>query len=248
MHSFLNGARDTNTMSLGSASVSWNITVSGIPAVSLSASPNPVDYASASTLSYTSSNATSCTASSLPADPQWNGSVTPNVTSTKSTSNLTQNTTYSLTCTGPGGTSAPASVTVNVNPQPQPPTVSLTASPDQIILSSGQSLPQNTTLTWSSTNATSCIASGGAWTGGKGTSGTESISVSSNPTTFTIQCSNAAGSANDSVTVSSGCYARSCQSSSCQQAFQSASSYTCTNSCSSNADCSTGGGFREVEP
>ena len=212
-----------------------------VPTASLSASPNPVDYNTASILTWSSTNATSCNASG-----DWTGVKA--TSGTESTSPLTSAKTYSLTCTGTGGTSAPASVTVNVNPQPQPPTVSLTASPDQIILSSGQSLPQNTTLTWLSTNATSCIAFGGAWAGAKGTSGTESISVSSNPATFTIQCSNAAGSANDSVTVSSGCYARSCQSNSCQQAFQSASSYTCTNSCSSNADCSTGGGFREVEP
>lgn len=215
--------------------------VAPVPSITLSASPNPIDYNTASTLTWTVSNATSCTASN-----GWSGTKSASG-GTESTGNLTATTTYTLSCTGTGGT-ASSSVIVTVNPQPQPPTVSLTASPDQIILSSGQSLPQNTTLSWNSTNADSCIAFGGAWAGLKATSGTESVPVSANPTTFTIQCSNVTGPASDSVTVSSGCYARSCQSNSCQQAFQSTSSYNCTNSCTSNADCSTGGGFREVEP
>ena len=47
-------------------------------------------------------------------------------------------------------------------------------------------LSNETTLTWSTTNATSCSASG-AWTGAKSTSGTETVTLS-NPgnNTFTL--------------------------------------------------------------
>lgn len=73
------------------------------------------------------------------------------------------------------------------------PTVLLSASPTSII--SGQS----STLTWSSTNATSCTSSGG-WTGTKTTSGSENVS----PTTtslYTLTCTGDGGSGNASATV-----------------------------------------------
>ncbi len=73
------------------------------------------------------------------------------------------------------------------------PTVTLTTNPTSI--TQGQS----STLTWSSTNATSCTASGG-WTGTKTTSGTQAVSPTAN-TTYTITCTGAGGSANQSVTV-----------------------------------------------
>jgi hypothetical protein len=76
------------------------------------------------------------------------------------------------------------------------PTVSLSANPTSI--TSGQS----STLSWSSTNATSCTASG-SWTGTKATSGTQSVS----PTTtsiYNLACTGSNGSANASVTVTIG--------------------------------------------
>lgn len=68
-------------------------------------------------------------------------------------------------------------------PPPPPPTLTLTASPTTI--TSGNS----STLTWVSTDATSCTASDG-WSGSKATSGTQSV----NPTvttTYTLTCSGA---------------------------------------------------------
>ena len=53
-------------------------------------------------------------------------------------------------------------------------------------------------LSWTSTNATSCTASG-AWTGSKSSSGTESVTVSINGTnTFTLTCSGTGGSSTPS--------------------------------------------------
>jgi len=73
------------------------------------------------------------------------------------------------------------------------PTLTLSASPTS--LTSGQS----TTLTWSSTNATSCTASNG-WTGTKATSGTQTLSPTAN-TTYTLTCTGAGGTTTQSATV-----------------------------------------------
>jgi len=77
------------------------------PTVTLSASPTSVSTGSSSTLTWNSTNATACTASSA-----WSGAE-PTSGST-STGALNQTSTYTLTCTGAGGsTSASASVTVS---------------------------------------------------------------------------------------------------------------------------------------
>jgi hypothetical protein len=49
------------------------------------------------------------------------------------------------------------------------------------------------TVTWSSTNASSCTASGD-WSGSKSTSGTETVTASKDSNTFTIVCNNATAS------------------------------------------------------
>jgi hypothetical protein len=68
--------------------------------------PITIPYNTAATLSWTSSNATACTASG-----DWSGSKP--TSGSESTGNLTSSKTYTLTCTAPGG-SASDSVTVNV--------------------------------------------------------------------------------------------------------------------------------------
>ena len=74
------------------------------------------------------------------------------------------------------------------------PTVTLSASPTSIT-SGGTSM-----LTWSSTNATSCTASG-SWTGTKATSGTETVSPLADAT-YTLTCTGTGGNANQSATIS----------------------------------------------
>lgn len=69
------------------------------------------------------------------------------------------------------------------------PTVSLTASPTTGIS------PLNVTLTWSSTESASCVATG-AWSGTKALSGTEVVSgLTAGSRTFTLTCGAATGSA-----------------------------------------------------
>ncbi len=91
---------------------------------------------------------------------------------------------------GGGGGSEPSA------PAPQNITVSLTSSADSAEVNS------SITLTWSSTLATSCSASG-AWSGSKGTSGSESITIGvGGSNTFSLSCSaTGANSGSASTTV-----------------------------------------------
>jgi hypothetical protein len=76
------------------------------PTVSISATPNQVTSGSSSTITWTSTNASSCTASGT-----WNG--TEQTQGTYNTGALNTNSNYNLSCTGPGGTaSGSAPVTV----------------------------------------------------------------------------------------------------------------------------------------
>ena len=172
----------------GTAAQSVTVTVASgptVPTVTLSATPSTVTSGNSSTLSWTSTNATSCTASG-----GWSGSKATNGSEVRS--NLTATATYTLTCSS-GGTSAAQSVTITVNPAPLP-TVSLTATPPSVV-SGGSS-----TLNWSTTNATSCTATGG-WSGAKNLTGTEVRNGLTANTSFTLSCTGAGGTATQTVTV-----------------------------------------------
>lgn len=77
---------------------------------------------------------------------------------------------------------------------PPPPTVTLTAVPTDVT-SGGSS-----TLTWTSTGATSCVASG-QWSGSRAVSGSQSVGPLAVESTFTLTCSGAGGSTTRSATV-----------------------------------------------
>jgi hypothetical protein len=75
---------------------------------------------------------------------------------------------------------------------PIPPTVSISASATLVVPST------QVTLSWSSSNADACT---GSWTGNAlATSGNAKVTVN-NETTYTVTCSNAVGTDDDSVTV-----------------------------------------------
>lgn len=74
-----------------------------------------------------------------------------------------------------------------------PPIVTFTASPASITSS------QTSTLTWSSTNANSCTASG-AWTGTKNLSGTQTVTPTTT-STYTLTCNGAGGPTAKNVTI-----------------------------------------------
>lgn len=75
--------------------------VTPAPTVSISASPQTVASGAQSTISWTSTNATSCSASGA-----WSGSVA--TSGTYATPSLTADSTYTLTCSGPGGSTTSA--------------------------------------------------------------------------------------------------------------------------------------------
>ncbi len=166
-----------------SASATTLVDPTAPPTVSLQASPSSVAIGSSAQLSWSSTNASSCTASG-----GWSGAK--GTSGTASSANLFANATFTLTCTGTGGT-ASDSKSVNVIPAP---TVSLTASPSSIASGSA------TQLSWSSTNATSCTASG-SWSGTKATSGTAASGKMSSNATFTLSMHGSGGTASDSKSV-----------------------------------------------
>ncbi len=171
----------------GSASESVSVTVQPAPAptMSLSASSTNVSQGDSTTLNWSSTNATSCTASG-----DWSGT---KATSGSETFNaLTEDQVFTLSCSGNGG-SAYESVSVTVQPAPAP-TMSLSAS------STNVSQGDSTTLNWSSTNATSCTASGD-WSGTKATSGSETFNALTEDQVFTLSCSGNGGSVYESVSV-----------------------------------------------
>ena len=100
----------------GNASASVTVTAQPAPTVTLSAAPTSVVIGSASTLTWSSTNATACTATD-----GWTGTRATSGTQAVTPASLGA-TGYTLTCTGPGG-SAAATATVTATP---PPTASLT--------------------------------------------------------------------------------------------------------------------------
>lgn len=105
-------------------SVTVNVNAASAPTATLTASPNPVNSGSPTTLTWTSTNATSCTATG------GAGFSTGSATSgSDASSNLVAQETFSMSCTGAGG-SVTKSVTVNVNASPveNPATAAFTGS------------------------------------------------------------------------------------------------------------------------
>jgi len=175
-------------------STSVVVTVLPPPTISaFTASPPNLASGAAALLSWTAANAQSCSL--------VGGSLNlPGATSPVSTGPITQPTTYVLTCSNglpgnPPGSSTSAQLTVNVAP-----TVTLTANPTTITARYNQ----GSILSWSSTNATSCVASG-AWSGAKPLSGSVSTGPISATKTYALTCTGPGGSASATVTIRFAC-------------------------------------------
>ena len=159
------------------------------PTVTLGINPVRVAQGGAATLTWSSTNASGCTAGG-----DWSGAKAASG-SQSLTAAVAGTLAYTMTCTGPGGT-ANASTTLTVTPTGAPaPTVTLAATPQNVTL--GQSV----TLTWSSTNATGCTAAGG-WTGTRSTSGKTSVTpAETGSASYTLECTGAGGTASAHATV-----------------------------------------------
>src|SRR5882762_1809243 len=109
------GAEGASLGTTRSAIVSINgNSTTAAPSVSISASPTSVASGGSSTLSWSSANATACTASGA-----WSGSMA--TSGSKATGAMTATKAYTLSCTGAGGT-ATQSATVAINAAPPVPT------------------------------------------------------------------------------------------------------------------------------
>ncbi len=156
-----------------------------IPTLRLTAIPSSVDYGGVTTLTWTSSNTTGCAASGA-----WSGNKP--VSNSQIVSGLTADSRFALTCQGAGGQVSQA-MTVSV--AAPPPTVSLTANPSRVDYGA------STRLSWSSSHADTCTASG-SWSGVKKLSGSQSVADLTDDATFVLRCTGAGGTAIKSVTVS----------------------------------------------
>jgi hypothetical protein len=156
------------------------------PTLTLTAAPVTITTGSASTLTWTSADATSCAATG-----NWSGARP--TAGTASTGNLTASSTYVLTCTGPGGSATRTASVIVVTPPP-PPNVALSAAPVT-------SNPGSTQLTWATSNATACVASG-AWQGARDAAGgSVTLTGLTTSATYTLTCSGAGGTTTQSLTV-----------------------------------------------
>ena len=175
----------SNSSGNANDSVVVNVQSQPLPTVSLVVNPSQIIQGDSAILSWTSSNANSCTASG-----GWSGTKAVSGTQSVTPNSTTQ---YTITCSNSAG-QAVDQVTVTVTiPQTQLPTVNIIANPDQV--NQGYS----SILSWSSTNANTCVASG-AWSGSQSLSGTHVVTPNAT-STYTITCSNGSGSAVDSSTV-----------------------------------------------
>jgi len=149
------------------------------PGISLTADPQVVASGETAWISWSTTNADSCTASGA-----WSGAQ-PTSGSFRA-GPLTATVSFTLSCSGPGGGSV-ARVAVGVAGEGVP-AVQISALPP------GVAVGGSSTLSWTSTDATACEASGG-WTGNRLLSGSESTGPVTVDTSYWLSCSGPGGNA-----------------------------------------------------
>ena len=176
--------------------------VVGIDSVAITnftVSPGTIVAGGSATLSWSTSNANSCTASGGVGG--WAGSaINTNGSQTINTTTVGSHQ-FTLTCEGlEAGDTAAASVVLDVNEVGSVEITSFTASPANIDAGG------TTTLSWSTQNATSCTPSGGAGGWNSLTIGTQSSGTPISVTTvgtysFTLTCQDGSGGQDSSTSV-----------------------------------------------
>ena len=177
----------TSTSDTASISVSPTANAPPAPTINISASPSSLPYDGSTTLSWSSDNTSDCTASG-----DWSGSKV--ISGSQSISALTTNSSFSLSCSGPGGSvSDSVSITVAAPPVPTP-TLSFSTNLGTV------SQNGSATLSWNATDVTNCTATGD-WSGSKGASGSETINSIMTNSQFILTCSGMGGTVNDTIDV-----------------------------------------------
>ncbi len=158
------------------------------PTLVFQASQDAVDYHGSTVLNWSAGNADRCRASGA-----WTG--TRNTSGSQTIDQLTQTSSFVLTCSGAGGdVTLTLSVTVAPAPTTSGPQLSFTAAPTTVA-NNGM-----TTLSWNSQSATSCSASGD-WSGALASSGSRTITGLVDNSIFGIDCVGNGGSVSRSVQV-----------------------------------------------
>ena len=171
----------------GAASDTASLSAAEAPAVTVSVNPTSIEAGTdTSTLTWSSEHATSCSRGGTGV--ATSGSATVGPYDAAGTHNFT------VSCSGPGGTAsgtAKLAVEERPPPPPDPPVVSASLSPTTVTADTGTS-----TLSWSSTDATSCDLDGTTVR----TSGGKKVGPYSKGTyRFTVSCTGAGGSDSDTA-------------------------------------------------
>ncbi len=165
--------------------------------------PVTINYGSSANLTWTSTNSNYCklwyadvNGNNVGTWHEWGGNYPSN--GSRSTGSLYKNQMYWLRCyQSATGKYAYDGVVVNVR-KLSPPTVDIKANNSDGPITINYNTA--TTLTWSSTNANSCTASGD-WSGSKSISGSESTGLLTSSKVYTITCTGPGGTASDSVVI-----------------------------------------------
>jgi hypothetical protein len=181
------------TVPVGSTSQSGTGSI-GRPAVTLAANPSSVYTGENSTLVWSASNSpSSCSASG-----DWSGSKAASGGENTSVLSAAKQYTYTLTCKNASGTGTATATVLAKTPPANIPVVNISSS------AIGPVKPGDTvSITWSSTNNPNSCTASGDWSGSKAASGNQQVGPLNTVRNYvyTLSCSNAAGSANDSVSV-----------------------------------------------
>ncbi len=157
------------------------------PEITLTADANPIPYGTGTTIHWDTTNARVCSLSSV-------GGVA--VDGSRATGDLFLPKTYTVTCTGDGGT-ASRSLTINISGTPgEPPVLNFWAD-EYSFYENG-----STTLHWTTTDADRCWASSGPWSGDKAIpAGIEDTKNLTTTTLYEISCENVQGTISRSLTI-----------------------------------------------
>src|SRR3989344_3051251 len=177
--------------------ISWSgsgygVTTDLAPTATLSADPTTINLGQSSTLTWSSTNATSCTGTGFTAGGS-SGSRSTGILNPPGTFN------YQVACTGAGGTSAPAFASVEV----LSPNVAISASPTRVQAGT------NSQISWSASGVKSCAVTGPSGTLASGNAdvshnfaiGSPRSTLISSQSIFTITCETNGAPATKSVTV-----------------------------------------------
>lgn len=110
-YSYTDSSGGTDTM--GGSCVPFTVSGTAVPSVTMIVSPSAVSGGQSGTVTWSSTDATSCAASASPAMASWTGSKSVNGVLV-SVGPIMSDTTLSLSCTGAGGTTAAAPKTIYV--------------------------------------------------------------------------------------------------------------------------------------